>query len=860
MATVSNSADINIRVGGSTPSTILARAAALRALATSIITMNSALAAAGGGTTGGIARIGSQVAGLSRSVAALSAQFALLNRQAGRTPRTLNAYNNATQQARQRTDAFGTALRGGGNALDNFITLFSRMVRIMTAFFIIQNVTNAVKEFTTSLFQAPAQMELWNTQLRVLVGNATAAAGKMKILQDVAIESPQGLRDLVEGLVTLTAFHVETSQRTLSLITDLSAVTGRSFREVSQVVGKVIQGSPQAITRSLPVLGIDPKEFKRVAAETGSRATALFQIIEEKFKGFASESTNTILGLVEKIKDTFFVLMSQLGSGLIPIMRDVLSGMFAFADRLRNDPAAMEVYRVKVRVLAEQLLEFGRVVFGVAKAIRDLVDALGGLVTIVTLLATSWIVRLGLALASLNPVAVAWRTFMVAAAIIVGERIDHVTAKWRENRKAAMEAATANRMFGESLAETSRLAGTNISTVDANVATDQAKRLRSLAMGTDQAALVGALHTLVPEARSQDMATLQRWAFQLADAFDKIAKRARDAMGVVDTSMGEIDDIADDKIGKNAFKEDDWIKILVSFREHTKEELDKANEEWRRSIQAIVETQNRLREIQIETIEESVMDPIEDLRARMQIGLISPEAGKGMMKPLQDNLKKEIERLLESTDKDMQELGRRLAASFEADEPSSFKGALATAINNAFGELTDAVSLGMANLINPADGDKLGDQLKRAFAGFLNALGDMLIVLSGAAAALSKLLASLFSGNPVLMGTAAVLAFGAGLALKALAGAITNSIGNNQSRANSGSSSPAPNYQSFSPASQQSVSGTNVYISTMDAGGVKDFVDKNPGSFSAAVTHVAARDRQTGGSAFGVFAPAGARG
>lgn len=840
MATGTNTGDIHIRVGGSTPATIIARANALNSLAMSLMTLNGALTAtgAGGGIGGGLANVNNH----------------------------LNQYNRGAGTARQRTDAFGTALNGGGNALDRFMTLFSRMLRIMTAYFIISRVTEAIRDLVTSLFQAPAQMELWNTQLRVLVGNATQAAEKMRLLQTVAIESPQNLKDLVSGLVTLTAFHVETSQRTLSLLTDLAAVTGQTFQHVSEVAGKVIQGSPQAITRSLPVLGIDPKEFRRVAAETGSRATALFRIIEEKFAGFASESTNTILGLVEKIRDTFFVLASEIGSGLIPIMRQALTGVFEWMNELRNSPEALERMRVKIRILGEAIVTWGQRILAVIKFLKMLYDSIGGISTIIFVLAVTNLPRLAAMLTSLtlmNP----WLLGLAAAATALGAAVDFATKPMREHEKAAKEAAMAQRMFGEALVETSNKAAKDISLVNADEAEAYAKRLRSIAMGTDRQAFALGPGALIPELKNPHLMieTAQRWTHKLADSFDVIAKRARAAMGVVSTSVGEIEDDLDAHA--------DWLKKINGWWSEASELIDASfqmqknwltqiDDDWKahaQTLDTITQLQENYRDQQRQMADDRFQKPFDVLQARLASGAISKTEAVAQAKVMRDALVNEVTRLLSSGDPLDTEIAIRLQAvienvdSFTEGLKSEVSQALETSLRDIVKDGATAISTALADMVVSVDGKGFGAAMMGLVAAFMNTLGDALIQLGIAKLAFDAVISGIL--NMVPGGGLAAIA--AGIALKTFAGIITNSIAKSANGANAGGggggSPSGGGMTTFQPARYQSASVNEYNIYAFDAQSAEEYVTKHPHAFAASVQHVKNRDKQTAGSAYGVF-------
>jgi hypothetical protein len=342
-----------------------------------------------GSSAGTISKRASSLYQLANSVNALSKAAANMPNVGTAATR----YASSLQRAGRATDRMRDSAKSAGNALDNFGTLFARMVRIMAAFTIITVVTGAIRDMVVALVQAPAQMELWNAQLRTLSGSATIAAEKLKLLQTVAIETPLELPDLFQGLTTLRAFNVEMSDRTLPLIADLAAVSGRTFQDISEVVGKVIQGSATAITRSLPTIGIDPQIFRQRAEEVGSRAEALFQLIEERFKGFAKESAKTTIGIVSNIKDAAFVIAADVGEGLLGAFRPIVLNIFNTLNAIRENEEVLDDLRSTLFGVGQGFVSFGRGAFEAGRAVAtlvqpvlELVSALGGLKTVLSVL------------------------------------------------------------------------------------------------------------------------------------------------------------------------------------------------------------------------------------------------------------------------------------------------------------------------------------------------------------------------------------------------------------------------------------------------------------------------------------------
>lgn len=347
---MSNTAEIRIVLGGSNSKTINKRADALTKLATSV------------------------------NMLAVSAKS--LPQMSGPVSQYSAALTKTTKATKKMTKATNAARVASGG----FIGTFSRMIKIMSAFAVITLVTRALAGMVKMLVMAPAQMELWNAQLRTLSGSATIAAEKLELLKTVAIETPLELPDLFEGLTTLKAFNIEMSEETLPLIADLAAVSGRTFQDISEVVGKVIQGSATAITRSLPTIGINPSEFKALALELGNRSDALFSIIESRFAGFAKESAKTTIGLVSNIKDAIFVIASDIGGGLLSAFRPAVQEIFDFLNELRQNGPVMEEFKDRLFGIGQSIVEFGRgamdagsQVVALTGFISSLVAQLGGL-------------------------------------------------------------------------------------------------------------------------------------------------------------------------------------------------------------------------------------------------------------------------------------------------------------------------------------------------------------------------------------------------------------------------------------------------------------------------------------------------
>lgn len=840
---MSQSADIEITIRGSSAQTMQAKAAGLNALAASLVRVNAAVASASGGGLGGATQ-------------------------------NITRFANATAGARAQTDAFGTTIGGAGNALDNFGTLFTRMIRIMGAYFVITSVISLTKDFVMALASAPAKLELWNTQLRALIGNATTAGEKMALLKTVAIETPLELPDLVKGLVVLQAFRVEVSEHTLPLIADLAAVSGRTFEDVAEVIGKVIAGSAPAITRSLPTLGIDPNEFKKLAAELGSRSEAIFQIIGEKFGGFAKESSKTVIGVLSNIKDAFFVILADIGSGLLPLERQIFGGVFDSLQTLRGNQPALDAMRVSVRLVVDDFVKGVKAAIAFAQSIGKVTEAFGGLKSILEVIAGMWLGRLiagiVMAIAETNPWVIAL-TSVAGIMMVLNNRIGEHAG---ENQRAVV----AQTMFAESLQRTNDLYRQNVNLVDAAIAKQQAMTLTGMVGSADQllshigigdvsgvdaflnqmdrlsTSMGGPEHggTVVAEMRqlmdmmnnpglranqpqfleglATGMVRLMQALSGAAGRFGNIAKEAKAAADVMSASFvpatGEIIDTLK-KVGDH-----DITDILKNMRE--------------------------------QFFEDRFQQPADMIKARFDMGMMSKSQALESIKTMRAQLVTEAKSLLESQSPIDTAIGFKLIAKIEnldsftnqlnkqVKDPVS--DALESALRQAIQNGADVLASALSEIFVPT-GMGIENAMKKAFAGIVNLLGDTLIHLGIAKLGFDALIRNIVN----LVPGGGLAAIAAGVALKVFAGSVLNSMSGSMSGAGGkggGSSySGGGGSTSFAPfAPSASAQRGDVYnINAVDAASLKQMADANPAAFAAAVQYVAQRDRDTGGSAFGVF-------
>jgi hypothetical protein len=718
--------DIIIKLGGAQAKTIRAKASALDALAMSVGKVKAAF-------TG---------APFQQATQGMQG----FNQQIRKATTGAKSYGRQVQKAGERTDRFGTRIKGAGNALDNFGTLFRRMVRIMAAFFIISAITRLVREFVTTIATAPMQMELWTKQLIVLSKNATLAAERLELLKRVAIETPLELPDLFQGLTTLQAFSVEISERTIPLITDLAAVSGRTFREVAEVIGKVIAGSPTAITRSLPTLAIDPNEFKRVAAELGSRSEALWQIISGKFEGFAKESATTVIGVLSNIKDAWFVIMADIGEGALGPLRKAIQSIMDYLEELRHSPARLKKIENQVRLITDSLVEFAKSIVRGAQAVGRIVEFMGGfrvvLGTIIFLLGqrvlagfarvvAGWVGPLRGATRAMTLLNIQMSLWLIAAnaaiALLAGLLLSKYAA-WKDAmRSARLEQVELN----DELGRMNRTLERNIDLVDAATVARQGARVHGAGVAfpfstygkvTARQMFFGETD-LGEEMKNQfDEARKIAMEFGSDDELRRLFERTTVAMGQAALFMGpekDFQNLFDQLKSALMAKGTEMIGLAKTLRERAGRVID---------VPAVGEGE----EDEVDRLKEffdfwkSRFEPFKTqfdlIQGKFDAGLITREAARNQIVRLKELLEVMRRALLLDPDPLMQQVALMLSPTIA--NLDSFIGDLDSEITDAFRERLTEIKLKISLGLDPEAATAALMKLKEEIVAMMENLGD----------------------------------------------------------------------------------------------------------------------------------------
>ncbi|MBC8428205.1 MAG: hypothetical protein H8D94_01905, partial [Candidatus Pelagibacter sp.] len=211
-----------------------------------------------------------------------------------------------------------------------------------------------------SAIRTAAEFETLKTRLVAIRGSVKEGTKLFNELNKVASKTPFALQNVVEAGATLEAFGVDASKTTKS-VADLAAFMGVDIVEAAGSFGRAFAAGAGAadVLRERGVLslismrtGID--DLTKLSLPDFRKA--LIESIEDpmgKIAGSTDLLAETFEGKLSNMGDSVSKLSAALGERLLPMMKNVVSGIGEWADKLREFVAIDDVTKLK-----EERLEF----------------------------------------------------------------------------------------------------------------------------------------------------------------------------------------------------------------------------------------------------------------------------------------------------------------------------------------------------------------------------------------------------------------------------------------------------------------------------------------------------------------------
>lgn len=223
--------------------------------------------------------------------------------------------------------------------------MFNKMTKAAAAF----GAGFTAKELIQNIIQARGEIQQLEVAFTTMLGSSEKANVLMAQLIETAVKTPFELRDVADGARQLLAygFAAEDVNQTLIRLGDIAAGLSIPLGDLIYVYGTTMtQGRLytrdllQFTTRGIPMidelakqLGVGKSEVQglveagRVGFPEVQKAIESLTNEGGKFGGLMEAQSKTITGQISNIKDSFFIMLNDIGKANEGIINDALSGV-----------------------------------------------------------------------------------------------------------------------------------------------------------------------------------------------------------------------------------------------------------------------------------------------------------------------------------------------------------------------------------------------------------------------------------------------------------------------------------------------------------------------------------------------------
>lgn len=223
--------------------------------------------------------------------------------------------------------------------------MFNKMTEAAAAF----GAGFTAKELIQNIIQARGEIQQLEVAFTTMLGSGEKANVLMAQLIETAVKTPFELRDVADGARQLLAygFAAEDVNQTLIRLGDIAAGLSIPLGDLIYVYGTTMtQGRLytrdliQFTTRGIPMidelskqLGVAKSEVQGLIEAGRVGFPEVQKVIESltneggKFGGLMEAQSKTITGQISNIKDSFFIMLNDIGKANEGIINDALSGV-----------------------------------------------------------------------------------------------------------------------------------------------------------------------------------------------------------------------------------------------------------------------------------------------------------------------------------------------------------------------------------------------------------------------------------------------------------------------------------------------------------------------------------------------------
>lgn len=214
----------------------------------------------------------------------------------------------------------------------------------------------AIKGAFNWLVGANADMEQYQNTLSVVLGSQEKAVEQLKWAEKFAASTPFEIPSIVEATTRLESYGIE-SKKVLGITGDMASVMGKDLMQAVEAVADAQTGELErlkefGITKKMleeqaKLMGSNPVNNKGQITDQEAFNSALFALMEERFKGGMEMQAKSFKGMLSNASDFISSIGRRLGAPIFEGLKDRLGGVLEWANRL-NESGAVDGFIAKV--------------------------------------------------------------------------------------------------------------------------------------------------------------------------------------------------------------------------------------------------------------------------------------------------------------------------------------------------------------------------------------------------------------------------------------------------------------------------------------------------------------------------------
>lgn len=241
--------------------------------------------------------------------------------------------------------------------------------------------------FTKQLVEITGQFEVQRMAMTSILGEVSASDVLFERVKGLAVQSPYTMQQLLTFTKQLSSFSIPKDElfQTTKMLADVASGLGVDMGRIVLAFGQIrsaafLRGQEvrQLTEAGIPIIAELQKKFEKIeghAVSMGdvfdkiSKKQVSFDMVRDVFKEMTSEGgkfydmqnvlADTLYGQVQKVKDAYQIMLSELGEKSSPLIKSILQGI---TDMLR-DTDALKAQMLEF-VIITSVLNNGALLFG----------------------------------------------------------------------------------------------------------------------------------------------------------------------------------------------------------------------------------------------------------------------------------------------------------------------------------------------------------------------------------------------------------------------------------------------------------------------------------------------------------------